>query len=299
VVTRRSKNFRSVYPYLYLLPLVVLSFGVLGYGMYYALQLSFFEYKPFLSLVPSFVGFRNYGKIFNDPSFWKSTAITFKFVLYSVGGSFFVGAWIASQIHRFHRNTLLSGIFRTCVLLPMLIAPVIAGLMWKFFMNVDYGLLNFALTSLGLPRGMWTSAPSSLLYSVAIVQIWRDIPFVFIVMLAGLQALPDEPFESARIDGANRLQIFWKLTVPFMRPAISIVIVMRTVFSLRAFGLVYIVAPSGGPDRQAMVHGIYMAEKALNLFHWGEAATVSVIMLLLAFLLAFVVGKITFREVEW
>lgn len=264
--------------------------------MYYALHLSFFEYKPFISLIPSFVGFRNYGEIFKDPSFWKSTWITLRFVLYSVGGSFILGTCIASLCNR---NTLLSGLFRTCILLPMLIAPVIAGMMWKFFMNVDYGLLNYLLSSLDLPRGTWTSSPKSVLYSAAIVQIWRDIPFVFIIMLAGLQALPDEPFESARIDGANRFQIFWKLTVPFMRPAASIVIVMRTVFALRSFGLIFMVAPGGGPDRQAMVHGIYVADKALNLFYWGEAATVSVIMLVLAMTLAFSVGRVTFKEIEW
>ena len=294
---RRSRSFTAIiHPYLYLVPLIIVSFGVMGYALYYAAQLSLFEYKPFRSLVPRFVGFSNYATILRDPAFWKSTRITLVFVLYSVVGSFLFGTWLASLLNK---QVLLSGVFRTCVLIPMMIAPVIAGLMWKFFMSVDFGFLNYILSSLGLPRQTWTSSPDTVLVSTAIVQVWRDTPFVFIIMLAGLQALPVEPFESARIDGANRFQVWRYITVPFMRPAASIVLVMRSVFSLRAFGLVYIVAPAGGPDRQAMVHGIYVADKTLRLYHWGEAATVSVIMLALAAVFALGVGKLTFKEIEW
>ncbi|NLU42127.1 MAG: sugar ABC transporter permease [Firmicutes bacterium] len=284
------KSRRALAPYCWVMPSVIVIVGVMGYAFAKGFSISLTKWNPFLNPTPVPVGLGNYVKLLSDPLFRHSVYVTVVFAAGSVGAEMLLGMAGALMVQKLR---FLKGLVRTSMLIPMMLAPAIAGLIWKLFMDIDFGLLNYFLSLLGLPEIGWIADKTWVLPSVVLVDVWQWTPFVVLILLAGLQSLPPEPYEAAEIDGATRLQAFRYITLPLMKRVIVITLLFRTIFSLRAFDTIFLLARGGGPGQNALTLSMYLYERAYIPFHMGMAATASYIILIITLLITAVILGLT------
>ena len=178
-----------------------------------------------------FAGFENYSEALNDEKFWSSLQFTFTFTVISVGAEFIIGLGFALLMNQAFRGR---GITRAAILVPWVIPTVIAAQMWFFMFNVNPGFINSAL---GLGEFNWLGESGWVKFAVIFADVWKTAPFVALLLLAGLQTIPTDVYESARVDGANAWQRFWHITLPLLRPAIFVALLFRTIEALRVYDL--------------------------------------------------------------
>ncbi|HEU0288817.1 MAG TPA: sugar ABC transporter permease [Nocardioidaceae bacterium] len=178
-----------------------------------------------------FAGFENYSEALNDDKFWASLQFTFTFTVISVGAEFIIGLGFALLMNQAFRGR---GITRAAILVPWVIPTVIAAQMWFFMFNVNPGFINSAL---GLGEFNWLGESGWVKFAVIFADVWKTAPFVALLLLAGLQTIPTDVYESARVDGANAWQRFWHITLPLLRPAIFVALLFRTIEALRVYDL--------------------------------------------------------------
>ncbi|MCG8419524.1 MAG: sugar ABC transporter permease [Proteobacteria bacterium] len=204
----------------------------------------------------NFVGFDNYRRLMrDDPVFWQSVITTLQFVAVAVAVEFVLGFAVALLLsaHIRRRRVVL-----TLFLVPMMLAPVAVGLIWKLMLQGDFGMLTHYLRTVGL-LGEQTavfSDPDLALAAVILIDIWQWTPFVTLVMLAGLLSLPREPYEAAIMDGAGRFRIFRDITVPLLRPVIALVLLLRGIDAFKEFDKIYILT-GGGPGTATELLSVY------------------------------------------
>ena len=206
---------------------------------------------------------------------YASVALTFEFLL---------GLSLALLLDRPVRGRSL---FRAALLVPMMLPPVVVGVVWRLMLNADFGAINGTLKSIGLNTDAltWTASPGLALVSVIAVDIWQWTPFMFLVLLAGLQAIPQEPYEAALIDGSSAWQTFRYVTLPLLRPAILIALLLRTMDLLRVFDQIFILT-EGGPGFATETVSLYIYRSAFRFFDFGYAAAMSFVLLLLTNLIS-------------
>ncbi|MBK8022603.1 MAG: sugar ABC transporter permease [Chloroflexi bacterium] len=235
-------------PYLIALPALIVLIGIL---------------VPFISGVATsltpyalnrpnfdFVGLRQYQRMVQDSDFWYSTFITLAYATASTGVELTLGLTVAMLLNRESR---LAKILQTTLIFPMMIAPVITTLIWKVMMQPSVGILNPILNSVGLPSLQWAAVPETALFSVVLIDVWMYTPFAALILLAGLRAFPQGPFEAARVDGASFWFTFRNLTLPMLTPFILIVIVFRFMDSLKMFDIIFAMT-EGGPGNTLMTY---------------------------------------------
>lgn len=243
-----------------------------------------------------FIGLENYINIFLSSRFWSVLGRSAVFVSVSVLGSYVLGSFLAILLHKAGQG---KAFFRIIFLVPMVIAPAITALNFKFMFNYDFGVINYFLTILGLPRQTFLGSPNLALFSIVSVDIWQWTPFVVLVMLAGLEALPSEPFEAAQIDGATGLQIHRYITFPLLRRFTLIVLIIRTMDAFRSYAK-FDLMTGGGPGVSSETLSFYIAKVGFNWFHTGEASALAFISINISALLAMLFLKYTraFSEVS-
>ena len=182
-----------------------------------------------------FYGWENYIRLFEDDLFLLSLQNTFVFSMIVVVTEVVLGLAIALLINQ--RGIWLSRVSRVLVLLPYAIPPIANGLIWLYIYNFKLGFLNRVLFQLGLIEEYinWTGVPETALYALTVPYVWRTLPFAILLFHATLQSLPQEPYEAAKVDGANAWQTFWHITLPMMRPIIAVVVILRTSFAFLVF----------------------------------------------------------------
>ena len=231
----------------------------------------------------AFVGLDNFVRLISgrDHDFLPAVRISALFLLCSVVVEFLLGFAIALL---FHRRIPVKRLWMSFLILPMTITPAVIGLMWKLIYNTEYGVLNFLLTTLRLPKVNWLGVDTALL-SVVVVDIWQWTPFLALMLYAGLQSLPTDPFESARIDGASSLQILRFITVPLMRPMISIALFLRIIDALKIFDTVYVLT-RGGPGNATELLSLQVFRVGFQHTGWiGRSSAIAIIYLLLSSLI--------------
>lgn len=294
---RRLKiKWEPMVPYLLLVPVLSLLIGVWGYSWVTSFRLTLHRWIFFIDTEPRFIGFQNYLELVRDRSFLKALQNTLVFTASSVFIQLVIGLGIALALDRLR---ILRAFFRLAVLLPLMLASVLVGLMWKMVLDIDFGILNYAISLIGLPKQGWLTSPKLILPSLIFVQVWRQTPFVTLFLLAGLQELPKPPFEAAFVDGATRLQLLRHLTLPMLRPLIAIVVLFQTAFAIRTFDIALVLARSGGPGMNGLVLGTYLYQRGFQMFRLGYTSTVSYIILFIT--LAIGLGYLVslYREVEF
>jgi len=260
----------------------------LGKTIYYS-----FTNQEFLAGIEptKWVGLQNYRTLWHDSIFRTAIWTTIKFTLITVGFEFVLGMIIALVVNSNFRGR---GAMRAVMLVPWAIPTVVAAQMWKWMFDDVYGVINDAGVRLHLlsHSRAWISEPSTALASVCAVDIWKTTPFVALLLLAGLQVIPRDLYEAASVDGASKLQQFWRITLPLLRPAILVTLIFRTLDALRVFDVFYVFF-GNRPDTQTMA--IYDQTTIVGDGHVGYGGAVSVAIFLI--IGVFVVIYVTFMRV--
>lgn len=293
-----KKSLKIPTPFILLLPLIILFSAVLIYPWALGFWYSLLRYKPMYGISTKFIGLGNYISIVKDPVFYNALKVTGYFMFLTVASEMILGLFLAEIldgiVHERLRKTAV-----VITLIPMMTATVYAALSWRLILYPLFGIANYLLTLLGLPPQDWLGDPKWSIPVVAMVDIWQNTPFVILILFAGLQALPTEWIEAAKIDGASSWQIFRYIKIPFLRPLILIALFFRVVITLRIFeSVVMMFSETGGPGMAAQVLGIYLYWLAFRVFDLGRAAALSWIMLLLTVGLSFILLLKFYKEVR-
>ena len=241
-----------------------------------------------------FIGLENYISAFQNGVFWRTMLNTVLITLIAVAVEYVLGMILAYNINKLIRGKKL---IRIAMLLPMLMAPVVIGFMWKQMFNELYGPLNHILSLFGIPGVPWISKSGFSLLAVILVDIWEWTPFITLILLAGFQSLPKEPLESARVDGAKEGRIFFDLIFKMLMPASTVAITLRAIETFKIFDTIYIVT-AGGPGVSSMSASMYAYQVGLRNFTLGKAAALCVIMLVIVLAAAQIVGSIRARRAK-
>jgi trehalose/maltose transport system permease protein len=279
--------------------LLIPSLAVVGFVALFPLGRTIYQSftnQEFLAgLEPTkWVGFDNYfgpNGVIHDTFFKDSIIVTVKFTAITVAFEFVLGLLIALVVNS---NFKGRGLMRAVMLVPWAIPTVVAAKMWQWMLDDVFGVVNDLGVKLHLlsHSRAWISDPSTSLASVCAVDIWKTTPFVALLLLAGLQVIPRDLYEAASVDGANKLQQFWRITLPLLRPAILVTLIFRTLDALRVFDVFYVFFGSR-PDTQTMA--IYDQNTIVADGHVGYGAALSVAIFLIIAL--FVVIYVTFMRV--
>jgi multiple sugar transport system permease protein len=220
----------------------------------------------------------------------NAAIVQFKLTSFTVPFQILFGLMIAMYIKNNIRSGWLIQLSRNVIIIPMVIPPIVAAIIWKILFTPQVSILSYLIESIGLGRLDWLGDPNRALIAVSIAQIWAQLPFCFLLIYAALMSFPTEPFEAAEVDGANWWQIFRHITLPMLRPTLSIVFLFELVDSLRAFPFIFGMT-DGGPGFVTEPPNYYAYREAFSYSHVGYSSTMIVILLGFSLLLAYVVMK--------
>ena len=221
---------------LFIIPTIAFLIVFNIFPLIYSLGYSFTDFSASSNAPATFVGLQNYRDLLNDDHVWNNFSVTARYVLLSVGGQVLLGFGVALLLNR---RIPFKGLFTTLLLVPMMMSPVVVGLFWELLYSPSWGIINYAL---GLGDFAWLSDPDVALYAIAITDIWMWSPFVMLLCLAGLSAIPQHLYEAAAIDRAGRWFTFTRITLPLVAPLLLIAVIFRTMEAFKTFDLAFIMS---------------------------------------------------------
>jgi multiple sugar transport system permease protein len=254
---------------LFIIPTIAFLIVFNIFPLIYSLGFSFTEYRASLNRPAVFVGLRNYRELLSDPGVWANFTITAQYVIVSVGGQMIVGFGLALLLNR---QFPLKGLVTTLLLLPMMLSPAVVGLFWKLLYDPSWGPVNYAL---GLGKFEWLTHPTNALFAVAITDIWMWAPFVMLLSLAGLSAVPKHLYEAAAIDRAGWWYTFRRITLPLVAPLLLIALIFRTMEAFKAFDLPFIMSTAS-----VETVAIRLYQMAFQGWDTGRASALAYIVLI-------------------
>lgn len=266
-------------PYMFMAPAAIILAIALIYPLGYMMYGSLLNWNPSQSISEAeFVGFKNYVDLFYDPFFRKSFSVTLSFAFTVVVAEMVIGVGLALLLDRNIRGMSL---LRTLFILPMMIAPVVVGLMWRYMYHPTVGTFNRTLESIGLEKVDWLG--QNALLSVILADIWQWTPFIFILSLAALQSLPQSAMEAARIDGATGWQQIWFIKLPMMLPILIVTALLRLIDAFKVLEVI-LVMTDGGPGQSTEILAMRISRTASEFRELGVAAAMSNYLLLMLML---------------
>ena len=269
------------YGYLLAAPTVLIVLLIILFPITFALISSFFDYTLINKSFNNFIGLDNYVNSINDEQLFNSISVTFFFVILVVLFEFLLGFFIALLLNSIDR---FKSVYYFILLLPLLINPIVVGLIWRMFLHPQLGILNYLLSLISINPINWLGDPKMAFVTIIFVDIWHQVSFMIILLLAGLSAIPKEPYEAARSDGAGILDCFIHITLPYMRPVIIVTILIRLIFAVKTYDLIYIMT-KGGPGDATDLISYYIYRSAFISLNLGEAAAMSTILLFIIVIL--------------
>ncbi len=271
---KTDKLSDTVSSWLFLLPTLIFLGITALFPLAYSLYLSFFRYKLNLpNAVPTFVGLENYMRIFTDSTLHISTWNTLVFALVSVGLELVLGMMLAMIICS---DKGWARIVTSIFMIPMIMAPVAIGTLWRMMLDSSTGIINYLLSFLGVPSITWLSKPTTAMLSVILVNVWQLTPWVTVICAAGLKALPGDCVQAALVDGASPQQIFRNIVLPLMKPLLIIVLMIRFIDAFKVFDTVYVMT-NGGPGTATEMLPNYIYKQGLRFFDAGYAAALAIL----------------------
>lgn len=244
---------------------------------------------------PQWVGFANYKNLFGDRIFWLSFRKTIWFTLLNVPIQSFLALLIAVLLNR---KLKALNLFRTLFIIPWICMSVAVGLTWTWLFNTQFGYINHVLTTLGFERIGWLTSDKLALYAVIFVNIWQYLGWHIILLLAGLQIVPQELYEAATVDGANNWMKFWKITIPMVSPIFFYDLVVNMIMTLQIFDLPFAMT-NGGPGNATRVFNLYLYQKGFSFLQMGEACSMGVVLFVLIMVATFLVFKFLGSRVNY
>jgi multiple sugar transport system permease protein len=249
--------------------------GFLVFLLWPTLRGIYLSFTRFNLLTPAeWVGLDNYVRMVNDPIFWDSLKVTVEYVVLNIGVQTVVALAIAVLLQRLTQSALLRGI----VLTPYLMSNVVAGLVWLWMLDTQLGIGNEIISALGADRIPFLADETWAIPTIAVINVWRHVGYTALLLFAGLQAIPNDMYEAAKVDGASEWRMFWRITMPLLRPVLAVVLIMTMIGSFQVFDTVA-VTTFGGPANATNVLQYYIYGSAFGRFQFGYASAMSVALL--------------------
>ena len=274
-LARRRRNY-----FLFIAPALVVVGAVIIFPWLYTIWMSAFDWT--IGSTAHYVGLGNYEKIFTSRRFGEAVLHTFYFTALAVIAPLVIGTWAAMV---FHREFPFRGVLRGLFIMPMMATPVAVALVWTMMFHPQQGVLNYLLSLVGLPPSLWVYSPTLVIPSLVLVEVWHWTPLVMLIVLGGLAALPTEPYESARLDGATEWQLFRYITLPLVAPFILVAAVIRTIDALKAFDTIYVIT-GGGPGTASETINLFLYLQAFSFYNIGTASAVVVVFFVIVLAMA-------------
>ncbi len=271
-------------------PLILLLLIVQGYPMAFAAYISLHDYRLTALNEVRWVGLAQYAGLLENPSYWTAMRNTMIFVFGAVGLELSLGFLLAYLLWR---PVPAQNAFRAILLTPMFVTPIAVGLMFRFLLNNQLGIIPVWLRALGVEIDWF--GPDLALFSLILIDVWQWTPLMVLLLLAGLEALPAEPFEAARVDGASEFQILRHLTIPLLRPVILAAVLIRMLDAFRVFEYVYAIT-RGGPGERTETILFYIYRVGFLYFRLGEAAAMAFTLAVVIFVLVVFLFRILRRQ---
>lgn len=281
MLAARGRGFGHRYlPFAY--PALVITAAVIVFPWLFTIYMSLHDWK--IGQDREFVGLANFARLAKDARFIESIGHTLYFTALAVVLPLVFGT-VAALI--FNERFPLRGLFRAIFILPMMATPVAVALVWTMMFHPQLGVLNYLLSTVGLPPQLWVYSPETVIPSLVMVEVWHWTPLVMLIVLGGLAAAPTEPYDSAKIDGANGWQIFRHITLPLIMPFLLVAAVIRTIDALKAFDTIFVIT-GGGPGTASETINIFLYLQAFSFYNIGYASAMTIVFFVIIVALAIV-----------
>jgi len=278
--------------WLFVLPVILIllatAFVPLGWGLY----LSFFRYKLNMPSATAFIGLKNYLDIFSDELTIRSLRNNVIFACLSVSIELVIGivvAMILSDDRRFTRAMV------SILMVPMIIAPVAAGTLWRMMLDRTYGVVNYLLSFLGIHPILWLGDPKIALYSIVLVDCWQFIPFVAVLVLSSIKAMPRSFLDAARVDGASPWKVFWRVILPITSPVIIIVAMLRFIDAFKVFDTIFVMT-QGGPGNATEMLPTYIYRQGIKFLNIGYSSATAILFVIAMSVIAWMFQRLRDRQ---
>ncbi len=291
---RRRPRLPRLLPYLLLAPaLLVLSIVIL-YPMADNAVMSLQRVRLLKGGSGEFVGAANFARLLRSSTFRSSILCSARFLVFSLPPALVLGLGLALVLNEIRRYR---PVLMACLLIPWAISPVVTGYMWRWLFHDSFGLVNHGLTSMGLidENVPWLARPETAMAAVVVANVWRFMPYITIMLLAGLQGIPKDLYEAALVDGARLVQRFWHVTLPQLRHVIAVVVLFATIWMANEFPLIFIMT-EGGPAKATQVLPITVYQIAFEHLRLGRGAASAMILLAFLLLASLLFMRLMFRE---
>ena len=277
--------------WLFMAPMLVVLALVAGWPLLRTMWFGFTDATLADLGAAEFIGFINYYYLLTDPSWWNAVWNTLVFTAVSLTLETILGMAIALTLNAHFRGR---GLLRAAVLIPWAIPTVVSAQMWNWMYHDVFGVINHVLQALGLISApiAWTASPDTALIAVIMVDVWKTTPFMALLLLAGLQMLPQECYESAKVDGVHPIKVFFKVTLPLLRPALMVAIIFRALDALRIFDLIYVMS---GNNEDTMSMSVYARQQLVDFQDVGYGSAAATLLFLIIALITVVyltLGKV-------
>ncbi len=280
-------------PYLFMAPAVIILVAALLYPIGYMIYASFLDWSPSQRIGQAeFIGLRNYANLLKDEAFHESFWVTIKFAAVVVTLEMIIGVGLALLLDR---NIKGMSMLRTIFILPMMIAPIVVGLMWRYMYHPTVGIFNRTLKSWGFEGIPWLSDSTWSFIAVVMADVWQWTPFIFILSLAAMQSLPRSALEAAEIDGATEMQKIWLIKLPLMMPVLVVTLLLRLIDAFKVLEVI-LVLTNGGPGLSTEILALRIFRTAQEFQELGEAAAMSNTLLMM--LMALSIGMFVYNKIQ-
>ena len=281
---------------IFILPCILFILFMILFPLGYNIYMSVCRWSMSALATPEFVGLENYKFLLSSSRFWQAVWRTLYFAFIGVFFQTVLGIAIAQMLNR---NFVGKNIAKTLFLLPVVATPVAVGMVWLLIYEPTIGLANALLTGLGFKPQLFLGSTTSALNSLIIIDIWEWTPMVMLMVLAGMVAIPSEPYESTVVDGANAFQRFWYITLPLASPAILVAVLLRLIDAIKTFDIIY-ATTKGGPGFATETINIYASLATFQYYSFGEGAALTMLFFVIVMGLAIFFNAIRKRaEVDY
>ncbi len=282
---KRRRNKEGI---MLILPAIVILLVTFLVPLLYSFLISLSDSESVISSHLEFNGLKNYISVLKNSRFQQAFCHTCFFVLVTITIEFLIGFIISLLLNCETRG---SRTFKLIFSIPLMVAPVVSGLLWKWMFADQYGLINHLLSLLGIDAPLWFVSSTTSWVTIIVANLWLAVPFVILVLLAGLGGLSEDLNEAAKIDGANGKQIFFQIMLPQLKPTILIILVIRLTDAFRIYDLVYILT-GGGPGGRTEVLSTYIYKATFTDWKFGEGAAASFLVMLIISIVSYICNRL-------
>ena len=292
-----ARHRLNLLAYVFVAPTAIVVLGVIVFPMLYSLLLSLERYNLTDPGNVRFIGLQNYLTLFESSDFWQVMWRTVLFTVVSVALTMAIGLAFALILNERFTGR---GIFRTLLLVPWVIPAVVVGIAWEWIFNANYGVLNALLQQVGLIQQYrpWLGDPATAMPAVIVAKVWKEVPFASLLFLAGLQTIPGDLYEASRIDGAGAWRSFLHVTLPLLRPAILVVIVVETMWTFRVFDIIFVMT-NGGPADTTNLAAFYTYLETFKYLHVGLGSALAYLVTAVIVAASVLYMRLVGSEVEY